>query len=422
MEPLDKLSLKELLDLNAAVQEELTRRIQELSEENIKLQQDTMIIQDNHDVSVLTDSQTKIAKNPSWIKTGKLKATANRFLFRYTESDPVFSKRMAHRDIIWDVRWNPSSEKRNLFASASADRTAKLWRLDNESKTANPLMVYSGHSGSVNSVRFHPTQSIVCTTSGDRTCHIWKPLDTPNPSKSSSEEDGDSFRSSSRRRLSMDIPVLNKPLAKLISHQGHVMVGEWSCDGSQVMSGSQDATIKIWDMSDWTKPVLTLTGHDSTVTSIAPYPSNKNVFCSSSQDQTIRLWDTRTSSFMLSVLHGHEKSVSYVIFDKQNPSLLISGSDDCTVKIWDWRTKQCLTTIHTSYVMNHFCQSPEDEMLCLPSRNASAEIYSSQGDPLMILSGMGSGHNKMIWTCDWNENGILTAGLDRSIVLWDVRP
>ena len=34
-----------------------------------------MIIQDNHDVSVVTDNQTKIAKNPSWIKTGKLKAT-----------------------------------------------------------------------------------------------------------------------------------------------------------------------------------------------------------------------------------------------------------------------------------------------------------------------------------------------------------
>ena len=87
------------------------------------------------------------------------------------------------------------------------------------------------------------------------------------------------------------------------------MVGEWSCDGSQVISGSQDTTIKLWDMSDWTKPLLTLTGHDGTVTSITPSPSNKNVFCScknqlvqsllASQDQTIRLWDTRTSSFMV---------------------------------------------------------------------------------------------------------------------------
>ena len=85
MEPLEKLSLKELLDLNSAVQEELTRRIQELSDENIKrkdsncllhiVQQDTLIIQDNRDVSVVTDNQAKIAKNPSWIKTGKLKAT-----------------------------------------------------------------------------------------------------------------------------------------------------------------------------------------------------------------------------------------------------------------------------------------------------------------------------------------------------------
>ena len=45
----------------------------------------------------------------------------------------------------------------------------------------------------------------------------------------------------------------------------------------------------------------------------------------------------------------------------------------CGREIWDLRTRQCLTTIHTSYVMNHFCQSPEYEMLCLPSRNASAE-------------------------------------------------
>ena len=36
MDQLERLSIKELLDLNAAVQEELAKRIQELTEENIK--------------------------------------------------------------------------------------------------------------------------------------------------------------------------------------------------------------------------------------------------------------------------------------------------------------------------------------------------------------------------------------------------
>ena len=77
-----------------------------------------------------------------------------------------------------------------------------------------------------------------------------------------------------------DMPVIDKPLARMISHQGYVMVGEWNADGSQVLSGSQDSTIKTWDMSDWTKPLLTLTGHDNTVMSIAHHPTVNNMFCS----------------------------------------------------------------------------------------------------------------------------------------------
>lgn len=39
-------------------------------------------------------------------------------------------------------------------------------------------------------------------------------------------------------------------------------------------------TIKMWDMSDWAKPSLTLTGHDNTISSIAVHPSNPHMFCS----------------------------------------------------------------------------------------------------------------------------------------------
>lgn len=47
-------------------------------------------------------------------------------------------------------------------------------------------------------------------------------------------------------------------------------------------------------------------------------------------------------------------------------------------------------------------------------------VYSSQGVPLTLLAGNGNGHNRMIYTCDWSEKGILTSGLDRNICLWEM--
>ena len=368
MDQLDRLTIKQLLDLSAAVQNEIAMRLIRLDEENTQLKRDSLTVMDRHDVSVTTDLQVKPVKNPSWINTGKLRATANRFLFRNVESTPQIYKRVAHKDIIWDVRWCPREEVQDLFASCSADRTARIWRIDTDAHAMNVLCTYSGHEGSVNTVRFHPTQNILCSSSGDRTCHIWKPSGSYQLKEGEEEEEAPVYRSSTP-----ESQTVSKPLIKLISHQGFVTVGEWTVDGTQVLTGSQDATIKVWDMSDPSKPLFTFPGHDSTITSIACHPSNTNLFCSSSQDKTIRMWDTRTSSFMINVLHGHEKGVSHVMFDRHNPGILISGSDDCTVKLWDMKTLQCLVTIHTSYVMNHFSQSPEEDMLCLPSRNASAE-------------------------------------------------
>jgi WD40 repeat protein len=43
------------------------------------------------------------------------------------------------------------------------------------------LSQYVGHSGSVNSVVFHPTQELVLTASGDQTAQIWRPTYGSDP-------------------------------------------------------------------------------------------------------------------------------------------------------------------------------------------------------------------------------------------------
>lgn len=50
------------------------------------------------------------------------------------------------------------------------DHTACVWSID----TTRCLLQYHGHSGSVNSIRFHPNKDLVLTASGDASAHIWQ--------------------------------------------------------------------------------------------------------------------------------------------------------------------------------------------------------------------------------------------------------
>lgn len=50
------------------------------------------------------------------------------------------------------------------------DYTARLWNIEN----GECLMQYTGHSGSVNSIQFHPNKDLVVTASGDQNVHIWQ--------------------------------------------------------------------------------------------------------------------------------------------------------------------------------------------------------------------------------------------------------
>ncbi|EFA76198.1 hypothetical protein PPL_10415 [Heterostelium album PN500] len=75
---------------------------------------------------------------------------------------------VGHRDGIWEVTTSPWDIF--IFATCSSDRTARIWSVDGSKM---PL-VYSAHTGTVNSVRFHPSEKLVCTASGDKTIHIFK--------------------------------------------------------------------------------------------------------------------------------------------------------------------------------------------------------------------------------------------------------
>src|SRR5262245_60498933 len=62
-------------------------------------------------------------------------------------------------------------------------------------------------------------------------------------------------------------------------------------DGRTLASGSDDGTVKVWDVPNW-KEVHTLVGHSSTVWSLAFSPDGETL-ASGGLDRTVRLWDLR---------------------------------------------------------------------------------------------------------------------------------
>lgn len=67
---------------------------------------------------------------------------------------------------VWDVAAGPLG---HYFASASADRTARVWCTER----AQPLRLLVGHHSDVSAVRWHPNSHYVATGSHDRTVRLW---------------------------------------------------------------------------------------------------------------------------------------------------------------------------------------------------------------------------------------------------------
>ncbi|RYH07702.1 WD40 repeat domain-containing protein, partial [archaeon] len=111
-------------------------------------------------------------------------------------------------------------------------------------------------------------------------------------------------------------------LGTLQGHDAYVTSVCISPDGSRIVSGSWDKTIKIWDASSG-ECVQTLRGHDNRVTSVCISPDGSRIV-SGSWDETIKIWDA-SSGECVQTLRGHDNRVTSVCISPDG-SRIVSGS------------------------------------------------------------------------------------------------
>lgn len=125
-------------------------------------------------------------------------------------------------------------------------------------------------------------------------------------------------------------------------------------DETRLITGSLDATIKIWN---WRTGdcIKTLDGHAAGIIGLH---WNEKTLATGSMDNTIRIHDFNT--YQRYVLRGHQDWVNCVKIDAASHTLF-SASDDCTVKLWDLDRHICIKTFegHVGQVQQIILLPPE---------------------------------------------------------------
>ena len=230
------------------------------------------------------------------------------------------------------------------------------------------------------------------------------------------------------------ITVRHLPTGRIIRtfrHSGSIYALCLSPDGQTLVSGGRHTTLKVWNLNavgnynsiSPTSRVIgdglidTLTGHAESINCIAISP-NGQLLASGSEDTTIKLWDLQTSE-CLATLEGHEEGVKSIAISP-NGQLLVSGSADHTIKLWQLPNNVsepicpdaiCTLIGHTDWV-KCLAISPDGKLLATGSQDKTINLWHLEtGELKSTLVGHWGEVNciaispdgQTLTSCSWDE-------------------
>jgi WD40 repeat protein len=210
--------------------------------------------------------------------------------------------------------------------------------------------------------------------------------------------------------------VNGKELKKFSGHELSVNAVCFSPDGLHIASGSADESILLWN-AETDKLLKKLQGHSGTVYSVC-YSPDGTLIASGSFDKTIRIWGSKSGK-ELKILEGHSHSVRLVCFSPTNNNQLASASFDKTVRVWDVANGQELKLFkgHSEGVFG-VCYSPDGSLIASGSRDKTIIIWNSTtGDIVVILKD----HSREINSVCFSPDGttIVSGSDDKTIRVWE---
>lgn len=218
------------------------------------------------------------------------------------------------------------------------------------------------------------------------------------------------------------LPVLNYE-----QHVNNVTAVGFQCDGKWMYSGSEDGTVKIWDLR---APGCQREYESRAAVNTVVLHPNQTELISGDQNGNIRVWDLKTNSCSCELVPEVDTAVRSltVMWDA---SLVVAANNNGTCYVWRLlRGTQMMTNFeplhklqaHDKYVLKCLL-SPEycepNKYLATTSSDNTVKIWNIFD---FSLARTLKGHTRWVWDCVFSVDGafLVTASSDTTAKLWEL--
>ncbi|KAI7907602.1 WD40-repeat-containing domain protein [Cokeromyces recurvatus] len=304
---------------------------------------------------------------------------------------------VGYNDEVVDVAY--VGEDETHLAAATNSAQLRIYNVE----TQDCDLLY-GHNDMIISLDRSRDGTLLVTASKDKTARLWK-IDLKSENKE------DRFKSA----------------GVCIGHTESVGAVALSRKSNSFMiTGSQDRTIKYWNLRDLNlqnaneeyrpKALYTHQAHDKDINTICVAPNDK-YFATGSQDKTAKLWNVDTGE-LVGTMKGHKRGVWCARFSPVDQVLATSAGDK-TVKIWSLKDFTCLKTFegHTNSVLR------------VDFLTAGMQLVSAGSDGLVKVwtiktnecASTLDNHTQKVWALAVrkDEKYVISAGADSVINFWE---
>lgn len=294
------------------------------------------------------------------------------------------------------------------FCSSSFDNPEiKIWDLSKDTQISNLL----GHDDTVCCMEIDKSYNMLISGSKDSTIKMW------DLNKSIHTFNNSSFSDSS---------------SCIYSFNEHMdTVTNVSINSDRMVSGSQDSTIRQWDLhSGKCIQILDLMSIDTInlfdpssksaqtvnnieVPKIGGLQSFDVALATGTNDGIVRLWDLRSGEIVRS-LAGHSSAISCLKFDLQN---IITGSLDQTVRTWDLRMGSSVNLLEFDAPI--LSLDFDSKNIVIADGSPQVQVYDRLNDK-QRKCGADDDSLENITIVQYTDNYLVGSRLDGSVHTWAV--